>query len=286
MGQPFKKSKRRTTRNQSELVREIIGTTPPAEVASQHAAADVESGQWRDRAASPAALHDGAIPRRRMLGMLRLSLAMSLAALAGCGCLLWLHRRPAGADRPRSDGPGAPAVRLAAQVAQLEAKVAELEGIRELQRHANEAIAGGNRAALYKLDESLRSPASAALKETARAEIIRVESYFVTTKRFRGYPGGLPDVPADDPVPTLAQILLDLDKHWAMRSHAARMLGEHAKNLQAADALAKASDADPSLYVAQEAIIAFAKLTGFRPTAVFDGRSLNEWWAKNRANFE
>lgn len=174
----------------------------------------------------------------------------------------------------------------AATIAQFETKMAELEGFHQLQRYGNQAIAEGRRAALYKLHDYLANPSIQALKETANAEIIRVETYYLTTTRFRGFPDEMPISPEFDPVAEFSRILLDADSDWSKRAQAARMLGEMDRDIRAADALAKASNGDGNLYVVQESILAFSRITGFRTSGVFDSRSVSEWWAKNRPNFE
>ncbi len=84
----------------------------------------------------------------------------------------------------------------------------------------------------------------------------------------------------------LAKILLDGERQWDVRAEAARRLGRMDKDAQAAEALAKAGDTDPNLYVVQESILAFSRVTEFRPSGVFDSRSVKDWWAKNRSKFE
>ena len=156
--------------------------------------------------------------------------------------------------------------------------------MRELRRLGNEAIAEGHRSAMRRLNEHFESPEALSLKEAANAELIRVETYFVTTRRFRGFPD-LPVIPEEGAVAFLADILLDESRDWQSRAKAASLLGDYEKNPDAAAALAEASQVDPNLYVVQEIILAFARVTGFQTTGVFDSRSLTRWWEKNSHRF-
>jgi hypothetical protein len=268
--------------------------------------------------ASPTAPSPAIKPQGRKLSLPVLFLALAWVALAACGYLLWtLHQSmppPSSTGNSADTASGVAAVTLEeklaeldaklaeldakvpeldakvpeldAKVTKLEAKVTELEGIRTLQRYGNEAITEGNRTAFFRLDEYFKNPEFASLKETAKAEIVRVESYFVSTRRFRGFPGEMPEIREVDPVVGLELILLDGQRHWSLRARAAVMLGEMKGNPQAADALVKAGQTDPNLYVVQEAILAFTRVTGFRSSGVFDSDSVRTWWAANRSEFE
>ena len=169
---------------------------------------------------------------------------------------------------------------------ELTTKVAELESIRDLQRYANEAISEGYRSGLSKLEDYYKEPKFPALKAVANAEIIRVESYYITTKRFRAFHDKMPFTSEKDPVGSLARILLDVNYDWAVRARAATLLSEYEKNAVAAKALANAANTDPNLYVVQEAIFAFAKVTGFHAGGVFDSNSVMRWWARNGSQME
>lgn len=170
-----------------------------------------------------------------------LLLALTCVAIACCTVLLYVHQKSAHpkAEQPGTD-PGESQIttlsettsRQETKVADLEAKVAELEGIRQLQGYANEAIGGGSRSALYQLDGYYKNPEIPALREAAKAEIIRVETYYLTTRRFRGFPDELPSIPEPDPVAMLAKILLDGERQWDVRAEAARRLGRMDKDAQ------------------------------------------------------
>ncbi len=213
------------------------------------------------------------------------------AAVISLSCLLVLVSHSSahpgsGGEESRLTQLKSATLEVDAKVSKLRTRVAELEGARELEGYAHKAIAEGDRSSLLELHEYLKAPRIPALKEVADAEIIRVEYYYLTTRRFRGFPNELPTNPETDPIARHAQILLDPQQPWGVRAQVARLLGDKKKNVQAAETLARACETDSNLYVVQESILAFTRVTGFRSTGVFDSRSLNDWWVKNRANFE
>ena len=225
-------------------------------------------------------------------GALKALLVLAWLAIAALGYVVWQQ------NRKLKDTPG-PATQnwksedLQAQIetlkstnGNLDERIAILEGARELQKWANEAIADGHRSALNKLDAYYDDPDIQALQEVANAEIIRVESYFVTTRQFRSFPQEMPYISETDPISSLARIVLDDSHRWSVRARAATLLSEYSRSKVAAEALAKASHTDPNLYVIHEAVLAFAKITGFRSRGAFDSGGVNNWWAKNRADFE
>ena len=213
-------------------------------------------------------------------------LLLAWLAIAALGYYLWEQNETQAHRKAVMDADQARIGKLEAKVSELNTKILEVDGIRELQRLANEAIAEGHRSSLYKLDQYVKNPEIQALQQVANAEIIRVESYFVTTRPYRGFPEEMPFISEADPVGSLAGILSDSNRHWALRARAATLLGEYPKDTAAADALAEASELDPSLYVVHEAILAFAKVTGFRSSAVFDSSTLRRWWANHRSDLK
>lgn len=209
-------------------------------------------------------------------------LVLACVGIAAIGILLWQHTKSPSHEASSPQG----VAELEAKTAELSAKIAELEMIRTLQRYASEAIADGHRSALHQLHDYFDDPGIQSLKAVADAEIIRVETYYVTTRYVRGFPSEMPFVSESDPVGSLARILLSDDYTWAVRARAAMLLADHKNSKPAAEALVEASQTDANLYVVQEAILAFSKLTGFRSTGVFDSKSVARWWEKNQGKFE
>jgi hypothetical protein len=241
-----------------------------------------EAAPAKEETAAPSVEKVAAAPSMAIGTAVTALLVLTCLTIAAVGYFLWQHSESPAHEPTRVDGID----ELQVEISELSAKVEELEGIRELQRYGNEAIADGHRSARYKLDEYYKNPKIQALKAVANAEIIRVESYYVSTRRFRAFEEEMPFVSEADPVGSLSRILLASDKAWPVRARAANLLSEYPKNALAAKALAEACHTDSNLYVVQEAILAFAKVTGFRSTGVFDSRSINRWWEKNRSQFE
>ena len=111
-----------------------------------------------------------------MMGVIQRCLALLLVSF-----FLWRHV----SSHPAEAKPTGGVEELQAKTDELSAKIVELEAVRDLQTWANEAISGGHRSALRKLDEYYQNPEIQSLKAFANAEIIRVESYFVMTRRTR-----------------------------------------------------------------------------------------------------
>ena len=135
---------------------------------------------------------------------------------------------------------------------------------------------------MRKLDEYYQNPQLQSLKAVANAEIIRVESYYVMTRRTRSFQEEMPFISETEPVDSLTRILLNDKYRWPVRARAATLLSGFPDNNQAKQALVEACHMDPNLYVVQESILAFTKLTGYRSMGVFDSRSIVRWWEKSK----
>ncbi|MFT5409917.1 MAG: hypothetical protein ACI9NC_002643 [Verrucomicrobiales bacterium] len=259
-------------------------TKPPASKPKQakKKAPAAKSKQPKRQAEAAPAKNKTAAPSMAIGTTVKALLVITCVSIAVVGYSLWQHRGSPAHESTTVDG----VAELQARVGELSVKIEKLEGIRELQRYGNEAIADGHRSARYKLDEYYKNPKIQELKAVANAEIIRVESYYVATRRFRAFEEEMPFIPEVDPVATLSQILLASDNNWSVRARAANLLSQHPKNALAAKALAEACHTDSNLYVVQEAILAFAKVTGFRSSGVFDSQSINRWWNENHSQFE
>jgi hypothetical protein len=153
-----------------------------------------------------------------------------------------------------------------------------------LAGYADEAIATGARAPYDRLWEALDDPRLASLVHAARAEILRVQNYYLSGSRLDAY-----DIPVASYFPDSAALkdsqlkedelvtLLANPKHpWQVRMKAANLIGlRRSKN--AGDALVKAILEDQNLDVVKEASFSFEQMTGFR-ARLFEPASVKAWW--------
>jgi hypothetical protein len=158
-----------------------------------------------------------------------------------------------------------------------------------LTDYADEAIATGARAPYQKLWEALDDPRLANLVHAARAEILRVQNYYLGGSRIDHF-----DIPVMTYFPDdaalrdtqlkddqLIKLLREKKNPWEVRMKAANLLGTRHSS-EAGDALAAAVKADDNLDVVKEATFSFEQMTGFH-ARIFDAGSLDQWWKQYKA---
>jgi hypothetical protein len=174
----------------------------------------------------------------------------------------------------------------------LSAAQSELVLLKERNRltgYADEAISTGARDPYEKLWEALDDPRLATLVHAARAEILRVQNYYLGGSRIDRF-----DIPVGTYFPEdaalrdsqlkddqLMKLLRDQKNPWQVRMKAANLLGSR-RTIESGDALAEAVMKDGNLDVVKEATFSFEQITGFR-ARIFDAASLNDWWKQYRA---
>ena len=155
-----------------------------------------------------------------------------------------------------------------------------------LAQLANVAIGEGNREALEELEGAVNNPAKADLAEVAAAEIMRVKAFYATGSKMKdesvSYTSSAGIVIVDDKIPT-ATLLTDLTQNsdWRVRAKFAELLGNR-KEGGVADALLDAAGHDRNLNVVKAALDAFARLTGFKNSDIFDYTAAAEWWQQHK----
>ncbi|TLD71450.1 hypothetical protein FEM03_07955 [Phragmitibacter flavus] len=153
-----------------------------------------------------------------------------------------------------------------------------------LTAYADEAIATANRAPYEQLWKSMDDPRLATLVHATRAEILRVQNYYLSGSRLDRF-----DIPVGDYYPDAAALrdtqlsdeqlirLLGNPEHpWQVRLKAANLLGLR-RSTTVGDALTKAIKSDPNLDVVKEATFSFEQLTGYR-AQLFEIDTLESWW--------
>jgi hypothetical protein len=158
-----------------------------------------------------------------------------------------------------------------------------------LTGYADEAIATGARAPYQRLWEALDDPRLANLVHAARAEILRVQNYYLGGSRIDHY-----DIPVMTYFPDdaalrdsqlkddqLIKLLRDKKNPWEVRMKAANLLGTRHSG-EAGDALVAAVKTDENLDVVKEATFSFEQMTGFR-ARIFDAASMDQWWKQYKA---
>ena len=188
------------------------------------------------------------------------------------------------AIRPASGAPGTPTTAAMAAIANAPGDLVLLKERNRLSGYADEAIATGARAPYDRLWEALDDPRLAGLVHAARAEILRVQNFYLSGSRLDAY-----DIPVSSYYPDSAALkdtqlkedelvtLLANPKHpWQVRMKAANLLGlRRSKN--SGDALVKAILEDQNLDVVKEASFSFEQMTGFR-ARLFEPATVKAWW--------
>jgi hypothetical protein len=159
-----------------------------------------------------------------------------------------------------------------------------------LTAYADEAIATGGRTPYERLWETFDDPQLANLVHAARAEILRVQSAYLSGSRIDRF-----DIPVADYFPEdsgltedqlkdgqLIKLLGDAANPWEVRMKAANLLGTR-RSMEAGDALVQAVKSDANLDVVKEATFSFDQMTGYH-SKIFDAASLEKWWKEYKAN--
>jgi len=275
----IQKPKRKTTKAKQAKKKAIPKKTPP----SKPVPSRPQPVAAADPASHPAPIQQSAAavaaPQKSNGLLWTVLFAVTWAAIAGCAYYAWSLQKK---DSTTSAQPEA----AESEVALLKEKIARLEGAQMLADWGNEAIAEGSRFRLEQLDQYYNNPEIQSLKSVANAEIIRVEAYYFTTRKHRDPRPQMPFVSTTDPVKSLAEILIADESKWDVRFRAARMLGEYKDNRKAAVILLEASDTDSNLFVVEECIRAFSRVTNYISRGPFDSKSAKHWWTANRSKFE
>jgi cell division septation protein DedD len=158
-----------------------------------------------------------------------------------------------------------------------------------LTSYADEAIATGARAPYEKIWEALDDPRLSNLANAARAEILRVQNFYLGGSRLERY-----DIPVATYFPEqsalrdsqlkdeqLIKLLREKKNPWEVRMKAANLLGMR-RSLDAGDALVETVKTDDNLDVVKEATFSFEQVTGFH-ARLFDAASLAQWWKEFKA---
>jgi hypothetical protein len=187
--------------------------------------------------------------------------------------------------------PAAPSTALPAGdgLAPTQGELILLKERNRLTSYADEAIATGARSPYEKIWEALDDPRLANLAHAARAEILRVQNFYLGGSRIDRY-----DIPVATYFPEqselkdsqlkdeqLMKLLREKKNPWEVRMKAANLLGMR-RSVEAGDALAAAVKDDENLDVVKEATFSFEQMTGFR-ARLFDAASLTQWWKEYKA---
>lgn len=154
---------------------------------------------------------------------------------------------------------------------------------------ADESIATGAREPYEQLWKAVNDPRMVNLIHGARAEILRVQQFYLSGSRLPKYEIPVADVFPDTPNLRDAQLsddqlitLLSSPKQiWQNRVKAAWLLGQR-KSEKAAEALVKAVKEDKNLDVVKEATFSFEQMTGYR-ASIFEAKALEAWWKEFNA---
>lgn len=158
-----------------------------------------------------------------------------------------------------------------------------------LTSYADEAIATGAREPYERLWEALEDPRLIKLIHAARAEILRVQNFYLSGTRIESY-----TIQVGDYYPESAslkdsqlrdeQLIELLDKKenpWQVRMKAANLLGLR-RSRAVGDALVRAVKYDPNLDVVKEATFSFEQMSGYR-ARIFEPASMDAWWTQYNA---
>lgn len=149
---------------------------------------------------------------------------------------------------------------------------------------ADEAIATGKREPYNRLWEAFDDPRLAPLIHAARAEILRVQNFYLSGSRLQKF-----DIPVAElfpATPTLKDtqlsddqvigLLGDATKDWPIRVKSAWLLGQR-RSTRSGEALVKAITEDPNLDVVKEATFSLEQMTGFH-AKIFEPKQVEEFW--------
>ena len=154
---------------------------------------------------------------------------------------------------------------------------------------ADEAIATASRETYERLWEALDDPRLSNLIHAARAEILRVQNYYLSGSRLQKYEIPVLEIFPDSAAmrdtqlsdDQLIKILGDQKQTWQNRVKAAWLLGQR-RSTKAGEALVGAIKQDANLDVVKEATFSFEQLTGYH-AKLFEVASLESWWKEYNA---
>jgi hypothetical protein len=155
-----------------------------------------------------------------------------------------------------------------------------------LTGYADEAIATGARVPYDRLWEALEDPRMIKLIHAARAEILRVQNFYLSGSRIESYTiqvgdyfpesASLKDSQLRDE--QLIELLEKKENPWQVRMKAANLLGLR-RSRAVGDALVRAVKYDPNLDVVKEATFSFEQMSGYR-ARIFEPASMDAWWTQ------
>ncbi|QIF00970.1 hypothetical protein [Roseimicrobium sp. ORNL1] len=155
-----------------------------------------------------------------------------------------------------------------------------------LTSYADEAIATGARVPYDRLWEALEDPRFIKLIHAARAEILRVQNFYLSGSRIESYTiqvgdyfpenASLKDSQLRDE--QLIELLEKKENPWQVRMKAANLLGLR-RSRAVGDALVRAVKYDPNLDVVKEATFSFEQMSGYR-ARIFEPASMDAWWTQ------
>ncbi len=158
-----------------------------------------------------------------------------------------------------------------------------------LTDYADEAIATGAREPYERLWKALDDPRLVKLVHAARAEILRVQNFYLSGSRIDSYTiqvgdyfpesSALKDSQLKDE--QLIELLQAVKNPWQVRMKAANLLGTR-RSKSVGDALLGAVKNDENLDVVKEATFSFEQMTGFR-ARIFEPASMEAWWSQYNA---
>ncbi len=158
-----------------------------------------------------------------------------------------------------------------------------------LTSYADEAIATAAREPYERLWDTLADPRLADMVHAARAEILRVQNFYLSGSRIDRF-----DIPVATYFPEeamlrdtqlkddqLIKLLSNQKNPWEVRLKAANILGTR-RSLSVGDALVEAISKEQNLDVMKEATFSFEQMSGYH-AKLFDASSITKWWKAYKA---
>lgn len=190
---------------------------------------------------------------------------------------------------PREPAPASPGLPKSEDLTPTQEELVLLKERNRLTSYADEAIATAAREPYERLWETMDDPRLAGLAHAARAEILRVQNFYLSGSRIDRF-----DIPVATYFPEeamlrdtqlkddqLIKLLHDQKNPWEVRLKAANILGMR-RSLPVGDALVKAILEEPNLDVMKEATFSFEQMTGYH-AKLFDATSVAKWWKEYKA---
>ena len=194
-------------------------------------------------------------------------------------------------NKPAPREPAPASIRLpdAEELTPAQGELVLLKERNRLTAYADEAIATASREPYQRLWDTLEDPRLADLVHAARAEILRVQNFYLSGSRIDRFDipvatyfpeeGVLRDTQLKDD--QLIKLLHNLKNPWEVRLKAANILGMR-RSMTVGDALVKAINQEDNLDVMKEATFSFEQMTGYH-AKLFDAASIAKWWKEYKA---